>query len=134
MDDVEENAAMVNAIQRHAAVIVQKSLQEGFGLTVTEAMWKGRPIIASGVGGIQDQVRNGTHGLVLPDPTELSVFASALERMISDRALARRMGRNARERCRNHFLAPRHLTEYSELFTEVLTSPWPCAARQCSQK
>ena len=56
MDDIEENAVMVNAIQRHAAIVVQKSLHEGFGLTVTEAMWKGRPIVASAVGGIQDQI------------------------------------------------------------------------------
>ncbi len=55
-DDVQENAAMVNALQRHSAVIVQKSLNEGFGLTVTEAMWKGRPVVASAVGGIRDQI------------------------------------------------------------------------------
>lgn len=53
--DVDENAAIVNALQRHASIVVQKSLQEGFGLTVTEAMWKGRPIVASAVGGIVDQ-------------------------------------------------------------------------------
>ena len=56
MNDVEENAAIVNALQRHATVVVQKSIQEGFGLTVTEAMWKARPVVASAVGGIQDQI------------------------------------------------------------------------------
>src|SRR4029079_9356025 len=56
-DDIDENAAIVNALQRHAAVIVQKSLHEGFGLTVTEGMWKARPVIASAVGGIRDQIR-----------------------------------------------------------------------------
>jgi trehalose synthase len=60
MEDLEENAAMVNAIQRRADVIVQKSLAEGFGLTVAEAMWKARPVLASRVGGIQDQIRHGT--------------------------------------------------------------------------
>ncbi len=55
MTDAEENAAIVNCIQRHAEVVVQKSLAEGFGLTVAEALWKGRPVVASGVGGIQDQ-------------------------------------------------------------------------------
>src|SRR5262249_23309228 len=71
MADVQENAAIVNALQRHAAVVVQKSLQEGFGLTVTEAMWKGRPIVASAVGGIQDQIVDGQHGLLVADPTDL---------------------------------------------------------------
>ena len=62
MVDPGENAAIVNALQRHAAVIVQKSLQEGFGLTVTEAMWKGRPVVASAVGGIVDQIDDGRDG------------------------------------------------------------------------
>jgi trehalose synthase len=68
MDDVEENAAIVNALQRSAVVGVQKSLAEGFGLTVAEAMWKGRPVVASRVGAIQDQVTDGVSGLLLDDP------------------------------------------------------------------
>lgn len=59
MDDVEENAAMVNAIQRRADVVLQKSLAEGFGLTVAEAMWKSRPVVAGRIGGIQDQIVDG---------------------------------------------------------------------------
>ena len=62
MDDVDENAHLVNALQRHASVVVQKSLVEGFGLTVTEAMWKARPVVASAVGGIQDQIVDGSTG------------------------------------------------------------------------
>ena len=69
MDDVDENAIIVNALQRHAAVVVQKSLVEGFGLTVTEAMWKGRPVVASKVGGIQDQITDGRDGLLVDDRT-----------------------------------------------------------------
>ncbi len=65
--DVDDNAAMVNALQRHAKVVVQKSLAEGFGLTVAEGMWKGRPVVGSRVGGIQDQIAEGT-GILLPDP------------------------------------------------------------------
>jgi glycosyltransferase involved in cell wall biosynthesis len=78
LEDVEENAAMVNAIQRHASVVVQKSLAEGFGLTVAEGMWKGRPVIGSAVGGIQDQVMrwaqliNATIGGYLQPGTELT--------------------------------------------------------------
>jgi glycosyltransferase involved in cell wall biosynthesis len=77
LDDVDENGAMVNAIQRHATVIVQKSLAEGFGLTVAEGMWKGRPVVGSAVGGIMDQIAAGTGGL-LPDPADLAGFGSQL--------------------------------------------------------
>ena len=66
MDDIEENAAIVNALQRHADVVVQKSLAEGFGLTVAEAMWKQRPVVASRIGGIRDQIEDGRSGLLLP--------------------------------------------------------------------
>ena len=72
LDDVDENAAMVNAIQRHATVIVQKSLAEGFGLTVAEGMWKGRPVVGSAVGGIRDQIAPGT-GVLLPDARDLGL-------------------------------------------------------------
>ena len=77
MDDIDENAIIVNALQRHATVVVQKSLVEGFGLTVTEAMWKSRPVLASAVGGIQDQIVDGTDGVLLPDPYDLPGFAAA---------------------------------------------------------
>ena len=68
MVDADENAVIVNALQRRADVIAQKSLAEGFGLTVAEAMWKGRPVVASSVGGIQDQIEDGRTGLLV-DPT-----------------------------------------------------------------
>ena len=75
MDDADENAIIVNAIQRHAYVVVQKSIVEGFGLTVTEAMWKSRPVIATAVGGIQDQITDGRDGLLIADPHDLDEFA-----------------------------------------------------------
>lgn len=115
MHDVEENAAMVNAFQRHAAVVVQKSLHEGFGLTVTEAMLKGRAIIASAVGGIQDQIVDGVHGLLLFDPTDSNAFGTALARLLRDRKLARRLGRNARRRAIAKFLGHRQLIQFAEL-------------------
>ncbi len=110
--DVEENAAIVNAIQRHATVVVQKSLREGFGLTVAEAMWKGRAVVASAVGGIQDQIEDGVHGLLLRDPCDLDAFADALARLLEDPALARRLGESARARVRDRFLGLRHIVEY----------------------
>ena len=106
---------MVNALQRHASVIVQKSLHEGFGLTVTEAMWKARPIIATAVGGIQDQIVHGEHGLLVRDAADWSEFAGLLAQLIEDAPLAKRLGEGARERARDHYLAIRHLTQYGEL-------------------
>ena len=120
MDDVAENAAIVNALQRHAGVIVQKSLREGFGLTLTEAMWKSRPVIASRVGGLQDQVRHGEDGLLLDDPTDVEALGEALCRVMQDEALAEKLGANARERVRADFLGIRHLAQYHDLLNSLL--------------
>jgi trehalose synthase len=119
MEDADENAAIVNAIQRRATVVVQKSLAEGFGLTVTEAMWKGRPIVASAVGGIQDQIADGDDGLTIA-PHDLDAFGAAVGRLLSDDALAARLGEAARERARADFLAPRHLHQWVETVAAVL--------------
>ncbi len=102
--DVDENAAIINALQRHAAVIVQKSLHEGFGLTVAEAMWKGRPVVASAVGGIVDQIDNGVQGLLLDDPRDPVAFAAALDRILGDPVLAEHMGRAGHERVVERYL------------------------------
>jgi trehalose synthase len=115
MDDVEENAVMVNAIQRHATMIIQKSLHEGFGLTVTEAMWKARPIIASAVGGIQDQIVDEVHGLLLEDPTDMQAMAKAIQFLLENHSVARRLGRNARRRAIAKFLGPRQLIQFVDL-------------------
>ena len=92
MGDVEENAAIVNALQRAASVVVQKSLQEGFGLTVTEALWKSRPLIASRVGGICDQVVDGVTGVLLDDPTDVAAFGEALTGLLGDADRGRELG------------------------------------------
>jgi trehalose synthase len=119
MDDVDENAHLVNALQRHAAVVVQKSLVEGFGLTVTEPMWKGRPVIGSGIGGIQDQIVDGESGLLLHDPADLDAFAGLVRTLVTDEEYAARLGAAARERVRDHFLGDRHLNQYVDLFITV---------------
>jgi trehalose synthase len=118
MVDVEENAAIVNALQRHASVIVQKSLQEGFGLTVTEAMWKGRPVIASRVGGIQDQIEHGVHGTLLDDPTSPDEFAGALRQVLSNPGYAESVGNAARDRVRDEFLQTQSVRHYLNLVLE----------------
>jgi trehalose synthase len=117
--DVDENAIIVNALQRHAAVVVQKSLREGFGLTVTEAMWKGRPVVASAVGGIQDQIEDGQTGVLLKDPRDLDGFAEALRDLLEDPERARRLGEAARERVRRDFLGLRHLLQYAHLLEDL---------------
>jgi trehalose synthase len=109
----------VNALQRHAAVVVQKSLREGFGLTVTEAMWKARPVVASAVGGIQEQIEDGVHGLLVRDPTDLASFGTAVRRLLEDLPFAERLGSNARERVREHYLGLRHLIQYEELLRRI---------------
>jgi trehalose synthase len=119
MDDVEENAAMVNAVQRHAAIAVQKSLAEGFGLTVAEAMWKSRPMVASAVGGIQDQVIDGENGVLLKDPSDLPAFGAALRRLLSDPDGAAQCGAAARERVRERFLPDRQLTDWVGVLSAV---------------
>jgi trehalose synthase len=116
MDDVDENAIIINAMQRHAYLIVQKSLVEGFGLTVTEAMWKAKPVIASGVGGIQDQIVDGRDGLLIADPSDLDAVAASMARVLDDRPLADRLGAAARTRVHEQFLGDRHLAQYVELF------------------
>ena len=114
MEDVDENAAMVNAIQRHATVIVQKSLMEGFGLTVAEGMWKGRAVVASRIGGIIDQVESGT-GILLEDPTDLTEFARELTRLLTHPAEITQLGSRARQHVLDHFVGDQHLEDYAHL-------------------
>jgi trehalose synthase len=120
MEDVEENAAIVNALQRHAAVIAQKSLQEGFGLTVTEAMWKGRPIVASAVGGIHDQIRDGIDGVLLHTPADPAEFAAALRRVLADDAFAVRLGKAAHTRVVDNYLPASAIARFADLVNEVV--------------
>jgi trehalose synthase len=119
MADPDEAAAIVNALQRHAAVVVQKSLAEGFGLTVAEAMWKERPIVASAVGGIVDQIDHREHGLLVADPEDSAAFGDAVEELLRDRDEAARLAHNARERAVGEFLGDRHLERYGRLFEEL---------------
>ena len=100
MDDADENAAIINALQRHASVVVQKSLAEGFGLTVVEAMWKSRPVVGSAVGGILDQVVPGETGLLLDDPRNLEQFGEDVCALLADPAERERLGANGRQRDR----------------------------------
>jgi trehalose synthase len=119
MHDPDENATIVNALQRHAAVVVQKSIAEGFGLTVVEAMWKSRPVVASRVGGIPDQIVDGEHGLLIRDPADLASFGAAVRRVLTDAPLASALGDRAHARAHDAFLGDRHLEQWAELFASL---------------
>jgi trehalose synthase len=111
-----QNDLEVNALQRASAVIVQKSLREGFGLTVSEALWKGKPVVASNVGGIPLQVTHKYSGL-LCHSVEGAAFA--IKQLLSSPEYARRLGENGREHVRNNFLLTRHLRDYMLLFLSL---------------
>jgi trehalose synthase len=119
MADSDEAAAIVNALQRHATVVVQKSIAEGFGLTVAEAMWKSRPVVASAVGGIVDQIVDDEHGLLIDDPGDLEAFGNAVERLLRDPELAETLGTKARRRAATEFLGDRHLEQYGRLLQQI---------------
>ena len=108
MNDADENAVIVNALQRRSDVVAQKSLAEGFGLTVSEAMWKARPVVASDVGGIREQIEDGRTGFLV-DPRDLEAFGRHVSELIADPHDAERMGEAGQARVREHFLGPRHL-------------------------
>ena len=117
---------MVNAIQRSADVVLQKSLAEGFGLTVAEAMWKSRPVVAGRIGGIQDQIVDGESGCLVDDPADLGAVGKAIDSLLSDPRRAARIGEAAR-RVRGSFLGTRHLVQYMELIDKMLRANEPRA-------
>ena len=121
LDDAEENAVIVNALQRAADVVVQKSIAEGFGLTVAEAMWKGRPIVATAVGGIQDQVIDGETGVLLADAEDLDAYGAAVRGLLEDPERAQRLGKAAKLRIRDEFLGSRSLLDYLNLISKLLS-------------
>ena len=99
----------INALQRMATVVLQKSLKEGFGLTVTEAMWKGKPVIGGNVGGIPSQIINGVTGFLV-NSEEGAAFR--IRQILNNVDMANKMGENARQYVRNHFLITRQIRDY----------------------
>jgi trehalose synthase len=114
----KEDSGLVNALQRRAAVVLQKSLREGFGLTVAEAMWKGTPVIGGNVGGIRHQVTDGVDGFLVSSVEEA---ASRIVTLLKDERLRREMGSRAREVVRKRFLMTRYLEQYLDLFNAFET-------------
>jgi trehalose synthase len=114
-----QDSALVNALQRRAAVVVQKSLREGFGLTVTEAMWKGTPVIGGNVGGIRHQIEDGVNGFLV-DSVEQA--AERIVAVLSDQRLHNRLGKAARETVRQRFLMTRLMEDWIDLYSAFRAS------------
>jgi trehalose synthase len=108
----------VNAFQSQSDVLIQKSTREGFGLTVTEAIWKGRPFIGGNVGGIPLQIENGVSGYLVDS---VDACAARTLDILKDPALGKALGRRGKEHVRKHFLTPRYLRDYLRIFTELLS-------------
>ncbi len=103
----------INALQRASSVVVQKSIREGFGLTVTEALWKGRPVVASCVGGIPLQIKHKYSGLLC---RSVEGAAFMIKQLLNSPEYANKLGENAKEHVRQNFLLTRHLRDYLLLF------------------
>src|SRR5947199_2046352 len=108
-----DDTALVNALQTRAAVVLQKSLREGCGLTVAEAMWKGRPVIGGNAGGIRHQIEDGVNGFLVSSSEDA---ARRIVELLKDRRLRGRLGRKARDTVRRNFLLTRYLEQYLDLF------------------
>jgi len=108
-----ESNVEINALQRAATVVMQKSLKEGFGLTISEALWKAKPVVAGAVGGIPLQIRNKLTGLLCHT---VEGAAYALRQLLSNPEYARQLGQNGKEHVRQNFLITSHLKDYLLMF------------------
>ena len=113
-----QDGALVNALQRQAAVVLQKSIREGFGLTVAEAMWKETPVIGGNVGGIRYQIKDGVNGFLV---SSIEEAAGRIVQLIKDGELRKQLGREAKETVRQQFLLTRYLEQYLDLFNSFET-------------
>nr|WKN37565.1 glycosyltransferase [Tunicatimonas sp. TK19036] len=112
------NAHLVNAIQRFSSVILQKSIREGFCLTVTEAMWKAKPVIATTAGGIPEQIEHEKHGFLL-DPKDIDAYADCVVEILNNPSLGEEVGKRAKERVRDKFLTTRLMRDYLDLMIDL---------------
>ena len=116
---VGKHQILVNAIQRFSTVVVQNSIREGFCLAVTEALWKGKPIVATNVGGIPVQIRDGEEGFLVELHNE-EQFAERIIEILQNPSLARQMGDKGKERVREDFLITRLLSDYLDLLDDIM--------------
>jgi glycosyltransferase involved in cell wall biosynthesis len=116
--DPHANAVIVDALQREATVVVKKSLQQGFGLGVAEAMWKRRPVVARDVGGHRVQIEHGVSGVLVPDARNVPRFGRAIADMLAPER-RRRLGEAAHEQVRTRFLPGRHMAAWMRLLAAL---------------
>ena len=116
---VGNSEKLVNAVQRFSSVIIQKSTKEGFCLAVTEALWKGTPVVASNVGGIPAQIEDGKDGFLL-EPTDLQGFADRIVHLLKNPKEGEEIGRQARETVRKKFLITRLLSDYLDMLNSIM--------------
>jgi trehalose synthase len=110
---------VINALQRASSVVIQKSLKEGFAITVSEALWKGTPVVASNVGGLPSQIIDGKNGYLI-DPLDFKEFADKIIYLIKNPAIAKNMGKYGKNYVKNNFLITRHLLDYIQLMKKVI--------------
>jgi len=113
-----ENNTLVNSLQRKSAVIVQKSIREGFGLTISEALWKETPVVASNVGGIPIQIIDGENGFLV-DPYDIKDCANKVITLLQSQALAEDMGKKGKEMVRKNFLITRLVQDYLDMLSQM---------------
>lgn len=119
LDNQKENALIVNALQRCATIVVQNSIQEGFGLTATEAMWKKRPVLVSGAAGLRAQVEHDVSGKINPDPTNIPALAKALEEMLSKPLERDKLGFNGQVRVISNFTLFSQIKSWLDLLSSL---------------
>lgn len=117
LDNLKENALIVNALQRSSSFVVQNSIQEGFGLTATEAMWKQKPVMVSGAAGLKFQVEHKVNGLINQDPTDIKELANVLEQMLNSPKERDKWGFNARNRVIDKFTLFSQINSWLELLS-----------------
>jgi trehalose synthase len=110
---------LINVLQRISSVVVQKSLKEGFAITVSEALWKGTPVVTSNVGGISSQVINGKNGYLV-EPRDYAGFAEKITYLIKNLDVAEKMGGFGRNYVKDNFLITRHLLDYIQLMKKII--------------
>ena len=110
-----DDAMLVNALQRRAAVVLQKSIREGFGLTVSEAMWKGAAVVGGNVGGIRRQIKDGENGFLVDTVDQA---AQRIVELLTDGELRERLGANAKRTVRENFLLTRLMEDWIDLLAD----------------
>lgn len=113
------NDILVNALQRFSSVVVQNSTKEGFCLAVTEALWKGKPVVGTNVGGIPTQIEDGENGFLV-EPRDRNAMSDRIIEILKNKSLEKKMGKKARETVKNNFLLTRLLLDYLDLIDDVM--------------